>query len=183
MTTLERLPNGLTLFFLNSTSTPFLTLHLNEKKNFFFYRISEYNLVKSNQVSLTLRRKHLVYYDNCLPWLWCKMMASVNGENKIFINKSTCCLVCAYTVQAKLRKGNSIVTLWQLATLQQIKILFHWFKEMICIGIMTGIEQKLACSCKTHQHPTEHGFIEQDLGRASACVCSTSVVVGTDDAV
>lgn len=54
MTTLERLPNGLTLFFLNSTSTPFLTLHLNEKKTIFF-EVSEYNLVKSNQVSLTLR--------------------------------------------------------------------------------------------------------------------------------
>lgn len=56
MTTLERLPNGLTLFFLNSTSTPFLTLHLNEKKKF-LYRISEYNLVKSNQVSLMQRKR------------------------------------------------------------------------------------------------------------------------------
>ena len=46
-----------------------------------------------------------------------------------------------------------------------------------------GIEQKLACSCKTHQHPTEHCFIEQDLGRASARVFSTYVVAGTGDAV
>ena len=113
-------------------------------------------------------------------------MARVNGEvqqSKIFIKKGPSCLVCAYTVQAKLRKGNSIVTLWQPAMLYQTKTLSHWFKEMIYTGIMMGIEQKLASSCNTYQYPMEHYFIEQNLGRAGACVFSTSVMVGTDNVV
>ena len=54
---------------------------------------------------------------------------------------------------------------------------------MIYTGIMMGIEQKLAFSRNTYQYPMEHYFIEQNLGRAGACVFSTSVVVGTDGAV
>lgn len=84
------------------------------------------------------------------------MMASVNGEvqqNKIFINKSTCCLVCAYTVQAKLRKGNSIVTFMTTSHVAADKNTvslvqrddLHWDHDG---------NRAEACSCKTHQHPT-----------------------------